>query len=162
MVCAVYPGTFDPITFGHEDVLARASRLFDAVILAVAASEKKKPLFTLEERLELARAVTAHNPKVRVAAFSGLLCDFVKQAGAAVIVRGVRAMSDFDYEFQMAGMNRTLMPQVETVFLTPDDRYQFVSGSFVREIALLGGDVSKFVSPEVARALRARAAETNH
>lgn len=157
MVCAVYPGTFDPITLGHEDVLARAARLFDHVILAVAASGKKQPLFSLSERLELARAVTAGNNKVSVQGFSGLLCDFVREHNASVIVRGVRAMSDFDYEFQMAGMNRKLMPQAETVFLTPDERYQFVSGTFVREIALLGGDVSAFVSERVAQALQRKA-----
>lgn len=154
MIRAVYPGTFDPITRGHEDVLARAARLFDTVILAVAASRKKAPLFDLEQRLSLARSVTGHLDNVQVLAFDGLLCDFVREHQATVIVRGVRAMSDFDYEFQMAGMNRSLMPEAETVFLTPDVRWQFVSASFVREIALLGGDISAFVSPQVNEALR--------
>ena len=153
MIRAVYPGTFDPVTRGHEDVLARAAHLFDTVILAVAASRKKAPLFDLEQRLALARSVTKHLDNVEVHAFDGLLCDFVREHKASVIVRGVRAMSDFDYEFQMAGMNRSLMPEAETVFLTPDVRWQFVSASFVREIALLCGDVSAFVSPQVNEAL---------
>lgn len=156
MVCAVYPGTFDPMTLGHEDVLARACALFDRVILAVAVSSRKAPLFDLQERLELARAVTEKLPNVEVASFDGLLCDFVRAHSAKVVVRGVRAVSDFDYEFQMAGMNKTLMPEAETIFLIPDDRYRYVSASAVREIASMGGDVSQFVSPVVKAALKRR------
>lgn len=156
MICAVYPGTFDPITLGHEDVLARAASLFDRVVMAVAASRKKEPLFTLDERVELARAVTGHLANVRVRPFRGLLGDFVRQCGARVIVRGVRTAGDFDYEFQMAGMNRSLVPEAESVFLIPDDRYRYVSSSIVREIASMGADPGAFVSPVVAAALRAR------
>lgn len=147
MVLAVYPGTFDPMTLGHEDVLGRALSLFGRVIVAVAKSERKKPLFTLEERLDLARELVRGKPGVTVMGYEGLLCDFVHEQGARVIVRGVRAVSDFEYEFQLAGMNRELASEVETVFLMPALPYQFVSGSFVREIASMGGDVSKFVSP---------------
>lgn len=147
MVLAVYPGTFDPMTRGHEDVLARALLLFGNVILAVAESARKKPLFSLEERLELARALTRGMSGVTVVGYDGLLCDLVREYKARVIVRGVRASSDFEYEFQLAGMNRELAPGVETVFLMPALEHQFVSGSFVREIASMGGDVSKFVSP---------------
>lgn len=159
MVCAVYPGTFDPITLGHEDVLARASALFDRVILAVAASHRKAPLFALEERIALAQSATQNLSNVEVLAYDGLLCDFARAHSASVIVRGVRAVSDFDYEFQMAGMNKQLIPEAETIFLIPDDRYRYVSGSFVREIASMGGDVSQFVSPVVEAALKRRFAE---
>ena len=153
---AVYPGTFDPMTLGHADLMARASRLFDRLILAVAAGHHKKTMFSLEERLAMGKEVAAGFPNVEVVAFEGLLRDFVVGHGGKVVVRGLRAVSDFDYEFQMAGMNRHLMPDVETVFLTPSDQFQFVSGTFVREIATLGGDVSKFVAPSVLARLQAR------
>jgi pantetheine-phosphate adenylyltransferase len=153
-VTAVYPGTFDPMTLGHEDLMRRASTLFDALIVAVAAGHHKRTLFSLEERLEIAREAAQPHANVQVMPFSGLLRDFVVGQQAKVVVRGLRAVSDFEYEFQMAGMNRQLMPEVETVFLTPSDQYQFVSGTFVREIAMLGGDVSKFVAPSVLERLR--------
>lgn len=153
---AVYPGTFDPMTLGHEDLMRRASRLFDRLVVAVAAGHHKQTMFTVEERLEIATALARQYPNVEVVAFRGLLRDFVVGIGGKVVVRGLRAVSDFEYEFQMAGMNRQLMPDVETVFLTPSDQFQFVSGTFVREIATLGGDVSKFVSPSVHDLLRAR------
>ena len=159
MVCAVYPGTFDPLTLGHEDVLARAAALFDRVILAVAASYRKAPLFELDERVALAKSVTGKLSNVEVLPYEGLLCDFVRAHSASVIVRGVRAVSDFDYEFQMAGMNKQLIAEAETIFLIPDDRYRYVSGSFVREIASMGGDVSRFVSPVVEAALKRRFAK---
>ena len=153
---AVYPGTFDPMTLGHEDLMHRAGRLFERVILAVAAGHHKRTMFTLAERLEIAQELAAEHSNVEVIAFDGLLSDFVTSHGGKVVVRGLRAVSDFEYEFQMAGMNRHLMPKVETVFLTPSDQFQFVSGTFVREIASLNGDVSKFVSPSVWRRLQAR------
>lgn len=153
MILAVYPGTFDPMTLGHLDLLRRACSIFDHVIVAVAASNKKQPLFTLQERVELARAQCASLPNAEVKGFGGLLCDFVRQHGAKVLIRGARAVSDFEYEFQMAGMNRHLMPEVETIFLTPASDYQFVSGTFVREIAMMGGSVQGFVSPLVAEAM---------
>lgn len=155
-VIAVYPGTFDPITYGHEDVVRRATQLFDRVIMAVAAGHHKKAMFSLEERMEMAREVVKAYPQVEVESFSGLLRDFVVARGAKAMVRGLRAVTDFDYEFQLAGMNRSLMPQVETVFLTPSDKYQFISSTFVREIAVLGGEVDKFVSPAVNRRLVAK------
>lgn len=155
---AVYPGTFDPMTLGHEDLMRRASRLFDRLILAVAAGHHKRTMFTLAERLDIGREIAAPYPNVEVIPFRGLLRDFVVGQGAKVVVRGLRAVSDFEYEFQMAGMNRQLMPEVETVFMTPSDQYQFVSGTFVREIASLGGDVSKFVAPSVLRRLQERVA----
>ncbi len=156
LLTAVYPGTFDPMTLGHADLMARASRLFGRLILAVAAGHHKKTMFSLEERLDMAKELAAHHPNVEVIAFAGLLRDFVVGHQGKVVVRGLRAVSDFEYEFQMAGMNRQLMPEVETVFLTPSDQYQFVSGTFVREIAVLGGDVSKFVAPSVLERLRER------
>ncbi|MBB1162137.1 pantetheine-phosphate adenylyltransferase [Aquariibacter albus] len=146
---AIYPGTFDPITLGHEDLMRRGSRLFERLILAVAAGHHKRTMFSIAERLEMAREVASTLPNVEVIAFRGLLRDFVVEHGGKVVLRGLRAVSDFEYEFQMAGMNRQLMPEVETLFLTPSDQYQFISGTFVREIALLGGDVSKFVAPSV-------------
>jgi pantetheine-phosphate adenylyltransferase len=155
---AVYPGTFDPLTLGHEDLMRRASRLFERLILAVAAGHHKRTMFELEERLDIAREAARAYPNVEVLAFRGLLRDFVVEHGGKVVVRGLRAVSDFEYEFQMAGMNRQLMPEVETLFLTPSDQYQFVSGTFVREIATLGGDVSKFVAPFVLRRLQERVA----
>jgi pantetheine-phosphate adenylyltransferase len=152
-VIAVYPGTFDPMTLGHEDVIRRATQLFEHVIVAVAAGHHKKTMFTLQERIEMARVVAKPYPHVQVETFSGLLRDFVVARGAKAMVRGLRAVTDFDYEFQLAGMNRSLMPEVETVFLTPSDKYQFISSTFVREIAMLGGEVDKFVSPDVQRQL---------
>ena len=157
---AVYPGTFDPMTLGHEDLMRRASRLFDRLILAVAVGHHKRTMFTINERLEIASEIAAPYRNVEVTAFRGLLRDFVVANGGQVVVRGLRAVSDFEYEFQMAGMNRQLMPDVETLFLTPSDQYQFVSGTFVREIATLGGDVSKFVSPSVLQRLRDRVKST--
>jgi pantetheine-phosphate adenylyltransferase len=150
---AVYPGTFDPLTRGHEDIVRRAANLFGRVIVAIAESRSKRPLFTLEERIELARAILDGRPNVEVMGFDSLLMEFVRQQKAKVIIRGLRAASDFEYEFQMAGMNRSLHPDVETVFLTPGEQYMFVSATMVREIALFGGDVSKFVHPVVARRL---------
>jgi pantetheine-phosphate adenylyltransferase len=153
---AVYPGTFDPMTLGHEDLVRRASCLFERLIIGVAAAHHKRTLFNLDERLDIATELAAQYPNVEVMAFRGLLRDFVVERNGKVVVRGLRAVSDFEYEFQMAGMNRQLMPEVETVFLTPGDHYQFVSGTFVREIATLGGDVSKFVSPSVLQRLGQR------
>jgi pantetheine-phosphate adenylyltransferase len=150
---AVYPGTFDPMTLGHEDVIRRATQLFGRVIVAVAAGHHKKAMFTLAERIDMARDVVADLPQVEVESFSGLLRDFVVARGAKAMVRGLRAVTDFDYEFQLAGMNRSLMPEVETVFLTPSDKYQFISSTFVREIAVLGGEIDKFVSPTVQQRL---------
>jgi pantetheine-phosphate adenylyltransferase len=156
---AVYPGTFDPMTLGHEDLMRRACRLFDRLILAVAAGHHKRTMFTVDERLEIAQELAKPYANVEVIAFRGLLRDFVVGHEGKVVVRGLRAVSDFEYEFQMAGMNRQLMPDVETLFLTPSDQYQFVSGTFVREIAVLGGDVSKFVAPSVLERLRDRVAQ---
>jgi pantetheine-phosphate adenylyltransferase len=153
---AVYPGTFDPMTLGHEDLMNRAAGLFERLILAVAAGHHKRTMFTMAERLEMARTLAKGHNNIEVVGYEGLLSDFVVANGGKVVVRGLRAMSDFDYEFQMAGMNRHLMPEVETVFLTPSDQFQFVSGTFVREIATLGGDVSKFVSPSVLSRLTQR------
>lgn len=148
-VIAVYPGTFDPLTLGHEDVVRRAAKLFGKVIIAVAAGHHKKTLFSLDERMDMAREVFAAMPQVEVATFTGLVRDFAVAQGARALVRGVRSVSDFDYEFQLAGMNRHLMPEVETVFLTPGEKYQFISSTLVREIATLGGEVEQFVSPVV-------------
>ena len=152
-VTAIYPGTFDPITLGHVDVVRRAAQLFDKLIVVVAAGHHKKTLFSLEERIEMVREATRQYPQVQVESFSGLLRDFVVARGGKAMVRGLRAVTDFDYEFQLAGMNRSLMPDVETVFLTPSDKYQFISSTFVREIATLGGEVDKFVSPHVQQRL---------
>jgi pantetheine-phosphate adenylyltransferase len=151
---AVYPGTFDPITLGHEDLVRRASRLFDRVVLAVADSRAKKPFFTLDERVEMAREVLKDVPNVEVTGFSGLLMKFVQDRGARVVVRGLRAVSDFEYEFQLAGMNRGMYPDVETVFLTPGEQFMFISATIVREISVLGGDTTKFVPPFVAEQLK--------
>jgi len=156
MVKAVYPGTFDPITRGHEDLVRRAATLFEEVVVGIADSRGKHPFFALEERLRLAREVLKPLPNVRVEGFSGLLMDFVRAEKARVILRGLRAVSDFEFEFQMAGMNRNLYPDVETLFLTPGDQYMFVSATIVREIATLGGEVNKFVDPRVASALAAK------
>ena len=151
---AVYPGTFDPMTLGHEDLLRRAAGLFGHVVLAVADSRTKKPLFTLAERIDMAREALADVRNVSVEGFSGLLMDFVQRHDARVVLRGVRAVSDFDYEFQLAGMNRKLYPGVETVFMTPGEQYMFLSATLVREISVMGGDVSQFVSPAVAGRLK--------
>jgi pantetheine-phosphate adenylyltransferase len=156
VLTAVYPGTFDPMTLGHEDLMRRASRLFERLIVAVAAGHHKRTMFTLDERLEIATELASRYPNVEVIPFRGLLSKFVVEQGGKVVVRVLRAVSDFEYEFQMAGMNRQLMPDVETAFLTPSDQCQFVSGTFVREIATLGGDVSKFVSPSVWARLQER------
>ena len=157
-VIAVYPGTFDPITLGHEDLVRRAADLFDRLIVAVAAGHHKKTLFNLDERVEMVRQVVSPYPHVEVDTFDGLVRDFVVDRGGKAMVRGLRAVTDFDYEFQMAGMNRALMPDVETVFLTPGDRFQFISSTFVREIATLGGEVGQFVSPTVLAALNRKLA----
>jgi pantetheine-phosphate adenylyltransferase len=154
----VYPGTFDPFTRGHEDLVRRASRLFDSVVVAIADSETKRPYFSADERVEMAREVLRPFPNVEVQRFSSLLMKFVQDQGAQAVVRGLRAVSDFEYEFQMAGMNRNLYPDVETLFLTPDEKYMFISATIVREISRFGGDVSKFVHPHVAEHLRRRAA----
>jgi pantetheine-phosphate adenylyltransferase len=146
---AVYPGTFDPITRGHEDLVRRAAEMFDKVIVGVAESRSKRPFFETAERVDMAREILAAYPNVEVRGFSCLLMDFLTVCNARIIVRGLRAVSDFEYEFQMAGMNRSLRPDVETVFLTPADQYMFISATMVREIASLGGDVSKFVQPSV-------------
>jgi pantetheine-phosphate adenylyltransferase len=153
---AVYPGTFDPITNGHSDLASRASPLFDRVIVAVADSSSKGPAFDLDGRIELARTALADLPNVEVRGFSSLLAHFVEEIGAGVILRGLRAVSDFEYEFQLASMNRHLIPAAETLFLTPAEQYSFISSSLVREIARLGGDVSGFVHPTVQQALRTR------
>ena len=155
---AVYPGTFDPITNGHEDLIQRASRLFDEVIVGVAHSQAKRPFFSMDERVSLATEVLAPYKNVSVLGFSGLLSEFVKEQSASVILRGLRAVSDFEYEFQMAGMNRNLYPDVETLFLTPSEQYMFVSATIVREIAKFGGDVSAFVHPVVLAHLAAKVA----
>ena len=156
---AVYPGTFDPMTLGHEDLMRRASRLFERLIVAVAAGHHKRTMFGIDERLDMAQQLSAKYPNVEVMTYRGLLRDFVVANGGKVVVRGLRAVSDFEYEFQMAGMNRQLMPDVETLFLTPSDQYQFISSTFVREIAMLGGEVSKFVSPSVNLRLQERMRE---
>ncbi|OHC90079.1 MAG: pantetheine-phosphate adenylyltransferase [Sideroxydans sp. RIFOXYD2_FULL_59_7] len=153
MIRVVYPGTFDPITRGHEDVVRRAAGLFGEVVVAVAAS-RSATLFALEERVAMAREVFADSANVRVEGFDDLLMNYVRRLEARVVLRGLRAVSDFEYEFQMAGMNRTLDPEVETVFLTPAEQYNFISASMVREISRFGGDVSKFVSPAVAERLK--------
>ena len=151
---AVYPGTFDPITNGHIDLVARAAPLFEKVIVGVATSQAKGPTLPLELRVKLAREALAGHPNVEVRGFDSLLAHFVRDVGAGVLLRGLRAVSDFEYEFQMASMNRHLIPEVETLFLTPAEQYSFISSSLVREIARLGGDVSGFVTPAVAEALR--------
>jgi pantetheine-phosphate adenylyltransferase len=155
---AIYPGTFDPITNGHIDLVERGARLFDSFVIAIAAypSPAKTPTFTIDERMEMARVAVAHLGNVTVTTFDTLLAEFARQQQAQVIVRGLRAVSDFEYEFQLASMNRQLMPEVETLFLTPAEQYAFISSSLVREVARLGGDVSKFVHPAVARELSRR------
>jgi len=156
---AIYPGTFDPITRGHEDLVRRAARIFDQVTVAIAVSSTKKPFFTLNERVDMAKQVLSDCPNVSVEAFSGLLMDFLQKQNARIILRGLRAASDFEYEFQMAGMNRSMYPDVETLFMTPSERFMFVSATMVREIALLGGDADKFVHPLVAQHMRSKIAK---
>jgi pantetheine-phosphate adenylyltransferase len=156
MIRAVYPGTFDPLTRGHEDLVRRASTLFGAIIIGVADSKAKRTFFTLHERVEMAREVLADIKNVQVVGFSGLLIDFIRQHEARVVLRGLRAVSDFEYEFQLAGMNRSLYPDFETMFLTPSEQHMFISATLVREIATLGGDVAKFVHPLVGRKLAAK------
>ena len=146
----VYPGTFDPFTRGHEDLVRRAARLFAHVVVGIAESHSKRPIFPLAERVEMATVLCKDMPNVKVVGFDGLLMDFLRERNARVILRGLRAVSDFEYEFQMAGMNRSLHPDIETLFLTPGEQYMFISATMVREIASLGGDVSKFVDPLVA------------
>ncbi len=153
---AVYPGTFDPLTRGHEDLVRRAAKLFDRVVVGIAVSSSKKPFFTLEERVDIARELLKPYANVEVRGFDSLLMEFLREHNSKVIVRGLRAVSDFEYEFQMAGMNRILYPDVETVFLTPAEQYMFISATMVREIALLGGDVTKFVQPLVVERLAAK------
>lgn len=153
MIRVVYPGTFDPLTRGHEDLVRRASLLFDTVILGIADSRAKRPFFTQQERIEMAREALSGVKNLIVVGFSGLLTDFVRQQNARVVLRGLRAVSDFEYEFQLAGMNRNLYPDVETIFLTPSEQHMFISATLVREIATLGGDVSKFVHPVVRQKL---------
>ena len=158
----IYPGTFDPITHGHEDLVYRASRLFNKVIVAVAANSGKAPFFSLEERVEMAKDVLTGYANVEVTGFSGLLMEFAHQQNAHIIIRGLRAVSDFEYEFQLAGMNRGLYPDVETIFVTPSEQYMFISATIVREIARLGGDVSKFVHPLVIERLRQKKITMNN
>ncbi len=150
----IYPGTFDPITNGHTDLIERAGRMFDEIVVAVAYNSKKQPLLNLDERCELVRKATAHIPNVTVTGFSNLLADFVREQKATVILRGLRAVSDFEYEFQLADMNRRLAPEVESVFLTPANHLSYISSTLIREIASLGGDVSEFVDPAVEAALK--------
>jgi pantetheine-phosphate adenylyltransferase len=154
MIKAVYPGTFDPLTRGHEDLVRRASTLFDALIVGVADSKAKRTFFTLQERVEMARESLGGLKNVQVVGFGGLLIEFIRQHDARVVLRGLRAVSDFEYEFQLAGMNRSLYPDFETIFLTPSEQHMFISATLVREIALLGGDVSKFVDPRVEARLK--------
>ena len=153
---AVYPGTFDPITNGHVDLVSRAAALFDEIVVGIAESPGKSPALPLDERVRLARVSMAGIPNVRVEGFHSLLAHFVQEVGAGVLLRGLRAVSDFEYEFQLANMNRQLAPDVESLFLTPSERYSFISSTLVREIAALGGDISKFVHPVVAEALTER------
>ena len=155
-ITALYPGTFDPITNGHTDLVRRAARLFDQVVVAIAANPKKQPLFNLAERVELARAALGNLPNVKVTGFDNLLVDCVRGHGAQVILRGLRAVSDFEFEFQLAAMNRRLAPEIETVFMTPSEQETFISASLVKEVAALGGDVAAFVDSRVAAALKAK------
>ena len=144
---AVYPGTFDPMTMGHVDLVKRASKLFDSVIIAIASSDSKKPMFSLEERIEIGNKIFADDPKVEVVGFSGLLVNFAKENDANILIRGLRVVADFEYEFQLANMNRAMSPDIESVFLTPKEEYSYISSSLVKEIATMGGDVTRFVDP---------------
>ena len=150
---AVYPGTFDPMTMGHVDLVKRASKLFDSVIIAIASSDSKKPMFSLEERIEIGNKIFADDPKVEVVGFSGLLVNFAKENDANILIRGLRVVADFEYEFQLANMNRAMSPDIESVFLTPKEEYSYISSSLVKEIATMGGDVTRFVDPVTLNAL---------
>ncbi len=150
---AVYPGTFDPMTMGHVDLVKRASKLFDSVIIAIASSDSKKPMFSLEERIEIGNKIFADDPKVEVVGFSGLLVNFAKENDANILIRGLRVVADFEYEFQLANMNRAMSPDIESVFLTPKEEYSYISSSLVKEIATMGGDVTRFVDPVTLDAL---------
>ena len=150
---AVYPGTFDPMTMGHVDLVKRASKLFDSVIIAIASSDSKKPMFSLEERIEIGNKIFADDPKVEVVGFSGLLVNFAKDNDANILIRGLRVVADFEYEFQLANMNRAMSPEIESVFLTPKEEYSYISSSLVKEIATMGGDVTRFVDPVTLDAL---------
>lgn len=150
---AVYPGTFDPMTMGHVDLVKRASKLFDSVIIAIASSDSKKPMFSLEERIEIGNQIFAEDPKVEVVGFSGLLVNFAKENDANILIRGLRVVADFEYEFQLANMNRAMSPDIESVFLTPKEEYSYISSSLVKEIATMGGDVTRFVDPVTLEAL---------
>ena len=154
MIKAVYPGTFDPLTRGHEDLVRRAGTLFGSLILGIADSKAKRTFFTLQERVDMAREVLGDVKNLQIVGFTGLLIDFVRKHDAHVVLRGLRAVSDFEYEFQLAGMNRNLYPEMETIFLTPSEQHMFISATLVREIAVLGGDVSKFVHPLVQQRLK--------
>ena len=144
---AIYPGTFDPMTKGHVDLIERACKLFDEIVIAIAASEAKNPLFTLDERIQIAEKIFESNDKVKVVGFSGLLVDLAKDNDAKILIRGLRVVADFEYEFQLANMNRDMMPELESVFLTPKEQYSYISSSLVKEICKMGGDVSEFVDP---------------
>jgi len=144
---AIYPGTFDPMTKGHVDLIERACNLFDEIVIAIAASEAKNPLFTLDERIKIAEKIFKNNGKVKVIGFSGLLVDLAKDNDAKILIRGLRVVADFEYEFQLANMNRAMMPELESVFLTPKEQYSYISSSLVKEICKMGGDVSEFVDP---------------
>ena len=157
MIKAIYPGTFDPFTRGHEEIVRRAATLFDTLVLAIAQSTPKRTFFSLQERIDMAREALADVKNLQVIGFSGLLIDFVRKHNARVVLRGLRAVSDFEYEFQLAGMNRNLYPEMETIFLTPSEQHMFISATLVREIAALGGDVAKFVHPSVEKRLRDKA-----
>ena len=152
-IIAIYPGTFDPITKGHTDIVHRGVRMFDRLVVAIAPNKAKNPLFSMEERVELVKSVLAEISNVEVRSFDNLLVDFAHTVGANVILRGLRAVSDFEYEFQLAGMNRRLAPDIETTFLTPAEQYAFLSSSMIREIAMLGGNITPFVDPQVKHAL---------
>lgn len=159
MTRALYPGTFDPLTRGHEDLIRRAASMFEHVVLAIADSQSKKPMFTIDERLEMSAEVLGDLTNVSVIRFSGLMVNVMQQQQASVVVRGVRSVTDFEYELQLAGMNRQMMPGLETIFMTPADEYQHVSGTLVREIAMMNGDVERFVPAAVLPALLERAAQ---
>lgn len=150
---AVYPGTFDPMTMGHVDLVKRASKLFDSVIIAIASSDSKKPMFSLQERIDIGNKIFVEDPKVEVVGFSGLLVNFAKENGADILIRGLRVVADFEYEFQLANMNRAMSPEIESVFLTPKEEYSYISSSLVKEIATMGGDVKRFVDPVTLEAL---------
>ena len=156
MAKALYPGTFDPITLGHIDIIDRALHLFDEVTVAIATSAAKKPIFTLEERIEIAKKIFSDNKKIEVIGFSGLLVDLAKNNDAKILIRGLRVVADFEYEFQLANMNRAMMPELESVFLTPKEKYSYISSTLVKEICKMGGDVSEFVHPISLEALKSK------